>query len=125
MEGALFEGRIGNRSGARRAFKYLTDVCPTYGPIYLESSKYEEKEAMIKEAVKITSDGLDNNPKYGPLWFQYLRLFEKSDSGLRQELFDPLEMVINDMFVNVSRELEWKVTVEAAQSYDRLYCQPG
>lgn len=27
--------------------------------------------------------------------------------------------------MNVSRELEWKVTVEAAQTYDRLYCQPG
>jgi la-related protein 1 len=69
MEGALFEGRIGNREGARKAFKYLTEVCPTYGPIYLESSKYEEKESMIEQAVNITSDGLDNNPKYGPLWF--------------------------------------------------------
>lgn len=47
MEGALFEGRIGNREGARKAFKYLTEVCPTYGPIYLESSKYEEKENEI------------------------------------------------------------------------------
>jgi hypothetical protein len=29
------------------------------------------------------------------------------------------------MHINVSRELDWKVTVEAAQTYDRLYCQPG
>jgi hypothetical protein len=122
MEGALFEGRIGNREGARKAFKYLTEVCPTYGPIYLESSKYEEKESMIEQAVNITSDGLDNNPKYGPLWFQYLRLFEKSDPTLRLKIFDPLDQVVNDMHVNVSRELDWKVTVEAAQTYDRLYC---
>jgi hypothetical protein len=25
------------------------------------------------------------------------------------------------MFANVSRELEWKVSIEAAQTYDRLY----
>lgn len=79
MEGALFEGRIGNQDGARRAFGYLTEVCSTYGPVYLEASKYEEKENEIESAVKITSDGIDNNPKYGPLWFQYLRLYEKSD----------------------------------------------
>jgi len=78
MEGALFEGRIGNKTGARESFSYLTEVCPTYGPIYLEASKYEEKENEIAAAVKITSDGIDHNPKYGPLWFQYLRLFEKS-----------------------------------------------
>lgn len=25
------------------------------------------------------------------------------------------------MFANVSRELEWKVSIEAAQTYDRIY----
>jgi len=28
------------------------------------------------------------------------------------------------MFANVSRELEWKVSIEAAQTYDRMYCMP-
>lgn len=90
MEGALFEGRIGNKTGARRAFKYLTEVCSTYGPIYLEASKYEEKENEIETAVQITSEGIDNNPKYGPLWFQYLRLFEKSSRETQAKMFDPL-----------------------------------
>lgn len=122
MEGALFEGRIGNKAGARASFAFLTEVCPTYGPIYLESSKYEEKENEISKAVKITSEGIDHNPKYGPLWFQYLRLFEKSTKTQRTELFDPLDNILDDMFVNVSRELEWKVAIEAAQTYDRMYC---
>jgi hypothetical protein len=36
-------------------------------------------------------------------------------------MFDPFEQIISDMFANVSRELEWKVSIEAAQTYDRLY----
>jgi hypothetical protein len=121
MEGALFEGRIGNKTGARRAFKYLTEVCSTYGPIYLEASKYEEKENEIETAVQITSEGIDNNPKYGPLWFQYLRLYEKSSHETQAKMFDPFEQIISDKFENVSRELEWKVSIEAAQTFDRMY----
>ena len=44
---------------------------------------------------------------------------------MRAELFDPLETIIDDMFINVSRELDWKVSIEAAQTYDRLFCVPG
>lgn len=36
LEGALFEGRIGNKKEARLVFNFLTSQCPTYGPIYLE-----------------------------------------------------------------------------------------
>lgn len=59
------------------AFRHLLDKCQSYGPIYLEASKYEEREGEIQEALKICEEGLEHNIKYGPLWFQYLRLFEK------------------------------------------------
>lgn len=80
LEGALFEGRCGNREGSRLAFNYLLEQCQTYGPIYLEASKYEEREGEIAKALEICVEGLQNNVKYSPLWFQYLRLQEKSEN---------------------------------------------
>ncbi len=44
LEGALFEGRCKNTAGARKAFRFLIKNFPNYGPIYLEASKYEERE---------------------------------------------------------------------------------
>jgi len=69
LEGALFEGRSGNKEGARKAFKHLLKQCQSYGPIYLEASKYEEREGEIERAIKICEEGLQYNVKYGPLWF--------------------------------------------------------
>jgi hypothetical protein len=69
LEGALFEGRSGNKEGARKAFRHLLKNCQTYGPIYLEASKYEEREGEIERAIQICEDGLQYNIKYGPLWF--------------------------------------------------------
>jgi len=61
-----------------------------YGPIFLEASKFEEREGELERAIKYTEQGLDYIPKYGPLWFQYLRLFEKSETELREKKFDSL-----------------------------------
>ena len=51
LEGALFEGRCGNRESARKAFRYLIKNCQSYGPVYLEASKYEEREGEIEKAL--------------------------------------------------------------------------
>ena len=69
LEGALFEGRWGNKEGARKVFRYLLENCQSYGPIYLEFAKYEEREGEIEEALKISEEGISYNLKYGPLWF--------------------------------------------------------
>lgn len=74
IEGALFEGRCGNTDMCRSQFKYLLENCKNYGPVFLEASKYEERENQIDRAMKLCSDGLEYNHKYSPLWFQYLRL---------------------------------------------------
>ena len=58
LEGALFEGRSGNKEAARKAFKQLLKKCQSYGPIYLEASKYEEREGDIIRAMKICEEGL-------------------------------------------------------------------
>lgn len=83
LEGALFEGRQGNRQAAREQFKFLLKKCKTHGPIYLEASKFEERENQISEAIQICDQGLEFNVKYSPLWFHYLKLYEKSDESLR------------------------------------------
>ena len=59
------------------------DSCNSYGPVFLEASRYEERESYLAESLKICEEGLDYNPKYGPLWFQYLRLYEKLDEKSR------------------------------------------
>jgi hypothetical protein len=51
LEGALFEGRCGNKEGARKGFRYLLKNCQSYGPVYLEASKYEEREGEIDRAL--------------------------------------------------------------------------
>ena len=56
--------------------------------MYLEASRFEEKEGHIQEAIEICEDGLNSNMKFGPLWFQYLKLYEKASEELRQKKFD-------------------------------------
>jgi len=107
LEGALFEGRCGNREAARKAFRHLIKHCQSYGPVYLEASKYEEREGEIEKALALCDEGLQYNTKYGPLWFQYLRLSEKLPG-------ESLEDILDSMFHNINRELNWKVYIEAA-----------
>ena len=113
LEGASFEGRCGNREGARKAFRYLIKHCQSYGPIYLEASKYEEREGEIDRALQLCEEGLQYNTKYGPLWFQYLRLYEKGGCTMKIK-YENLENVLRLMFLNINRELSWKVNIEAA-----------
>lgn len=58
------------------------------GPVYLETSRYEEREGCLDEALTYCEKGLDYNPKYAPLWFQYLRLYEKASADIRERRFD-------------------------------------
>ena len=98
LEGALFEGRCGNREMAREQFKFLLKKCKNYGPVYLEASKYEERENQISEAIDICDEGLEYNASYNPLWFQYLRLYEKADEKVKAKKFDKLNFIIKDIF---------------------------
>lgn len=120
LEGALFEGRVGNKAAARQQFRTLMDQCKTYGPLFFEASRYEEREGHLAESLEICEEGLDSNPKYGPLWFQYLRLYEKADGETKRTRFDSLQTIFNEMFQSAPRELDWKIYIEAAQTYDRM-----
>lgn len=120
LEGALSEGRCGYRDSAREQFKYLMQNCKNNGAIFLEASKFEEREDQLEQAIDICDAGLEYNVKHTPLWFQYLKLYEKADEGLRARKFDKLCYIIKDMFRNIGKDYHWKIHVELAQTFDRL-----
>jgi hypothetical protein len=51
VEGALSEGKFGNIKEARNLFNYITSNYKTNGAVYVEASKFEEREDNIEEAV--------------------------------------------------------------------------
>jgi hypothetical protein len=48
---ALSEGKFGNIKEARNLFNYITSNYKTNGAVYVEASKFEEREDNIEEAV--------------------------------------------------------------------------
>jgi len=118
LEGALLEARVGRYSMAREVLKYLTHYVPWYGPLYLAHTKLERDYGSPLEAFSIVEKGLKELPRYGPLYFQAFRLLEKED--LSQKAFDlPRTMEMVSRADSISRELLWKVHLEAAQMQER------
>lgn len=98
--------------------KYLTHYVPWYGPLYLAHTKLERDYGECREAFCIVEKGLKELPRYGPLYFQAFRLLEKDD--LAQKAFDlPRTMEMVSRADSISRELLWKVHLEAAQMLER------
>ena len=119
LEAALFEGRCGHRAEARKQFDFLLRKCRHNGPAFVEASKYEERENQLARAIDLCEEGLEHSPKCNPLWFQYLRLYEKADARLREQKFDRLNLIVQDLFSHISKEFHWKVHTELAQLFDR------
>ncbi len=98
--------------------KFLTHNVPWYGPLYLAHTKLEHDFGSPAEAFSIVEKGLKELPRYGPLYFQAFRLLEKED--LSRKDFDlPRTMEMVSRADNISRELLWKVHLEAAQMHER------
>jgi len=51
LEGAQFESRQGNTDQAMALLKYIRENYPGLSPIFLESSKMEERRNNLKEAI--------------------------------------------------------------------------
>lgn len=119
LEGALLEARAGNDVMSRRVLKYLMHHVPWYGPLYLEAYKLERDLGRSTEALAVVERGLAAIPRYGPLWFGAFRLCEEID--LVQEAYHlPQSMAMIDRATfSISKELIWKVHLEAAQMLER------
>jgi tetratricopeptide (TPR) repeat protein len=124
LEGALLEARAGNIETARKVFKYLMVHVPWYGPIYCEAYRIEEHYVQYEAAIEIIERGLNENPRYGPLWFGSFRLYERLEIQLLgKEGHEMARLKTNDVFKraveSISKELIWKVYFELAQREER------
>jgi tetratricopeptide (TPR) repeat protein len=125
LEGALLEARAGNISTSRRVLKYLMHHVPWYGPLYLEAYRLEKDQGNTLDALHIVERGLQAIPRYGPLWFGAFRLCEELD--LSQNLYHlPSTMnMIERAATHISKELVWKVHLDAAQMLERSALEQG
>ena len=119
LEGGLLEARAGNVQIAREVFKYLLKHVPWYGPVFNEAFRFEERYEEHHRATSIVEKGLAENPRYGPLWFSALRVYErqveKGSSGAQETLRKTVERAL----AAVPKELVWKVHFETAQMEER------
>jgi hypothetical protein len=120
LEGALLEARAGNDVVGRRVLKYLMHHVPWYGPLYLEAYKLEKDLGRTKDALAVVERGLEAIPRYGPLWFGAFRLCEEMDiANKRYDLPQSMAMIQRAMD-SISKELIWKVHLEAATMLERV-----
>ncbi|KAG7359705.1 expressed tetratricopeptide repeat protein [Nitzschia inconspicua] len=119
LEGALLESRAGNDVMARRVLKYLMHHVPWYGPLYLEAFKLEKDLGRSRDALAIVERGLAAIPRYGPLWFSAFRLCEELDVEEKAYRLPRSMGMVERAIFNISKELMWKVHLEAAQMLER------
>ena len=117
LEGALMEAREGKISLARHILQNLVYVCSTFGAVYLEAIKFEEKWGKdLQYALDLCEKGLNRNLRYGPLWFSMLRILEKSlQAGANSnEIRRKQENLLQDADSYLSKELLWKLYLDQA-----------
>jgi tetratricopeptide (TPR) repeat protein len=119
LEGALLEARAGNRDMSRRVLKYLMHHVPWYGPLYLEAFKLERDQGHPMDALQVVEWGLRALPRYGPLWFGAFRLYEEMDVDKEEYRLPETIQMIERAKTSISKELIWKVHLEAAQMLER------
>jgi len=99
---------------------------PWYGPLYLEAYKLERDTDNPAEALAIVERGLGEIPRYGPLWFGAFRLCEGMDLDEGSFHLPRTMKMIARAQSSISRELLWKVHLEAAQAMERaavMFCE--
>jgi len=123
LEGALLEARAGNTLTARRVLKYLMHHVPWYGPLYLEAYRLERDMGRLTQALAIVERGLKDIPRYGPLWFGAFRLCEALDVAEKAYDMPRTNAIFDRATESVSRDLMWKVHLDAAQTLERAAIQ--
>jgi la-related protein 1 len=119
LEGAMFEARAGNIVTARRALKYIMHYIPWYGPLYIEFYRLERDHGHPLDALAVVERGLAQIPRYGPLWFSALRVCEELDHHQLNFSLPRTTSMLMRASVHVSKEIVWKVHLEAAFLFER------
>lgn len=124
LEGALLEARAGNEQMARRVLKYLMHHVPWYGPLYLEAYRLERDQGRVNAALAVVERGLASIPRYGPLWFGAFRLCEEIDLSEGDHVLSKSMEMVDRATKSISKELIWKVHLDAAQMLERAALDP-
>lgn len=119
LEGATFEARCGNIITARRVLKHIMHYVPWYGPLYVEFYRLERDYGNASDALSVVERGLAQIPRYGPLWFAALRLCEELDFANKDYLLPETCAMLQRANLNVSKEISWKVHLEASFIFER------
>ena len=119
LEGALMEARGGNIDIARNELRKLMKNVSWYGPLYLEAFRLERDCNLPERALVIVDEGLKEIPRYGPLWFGAFRICEGIDIQNGDLHLPRTFNYIDRAIKSISRELIWKVQMEAAQALER------
>jgi la-related protein 1 len=119
LEGASFEARAGNISMARKVLKYIMHHVPWYGPLYVEFYRLQRDYGSPADAMSIVERGLAQIPRYGPLWFAALRVCEELDFADKEYNLPKTTAMLKRAGANVSKEIAWKVHLEASFIFER------
>jgi la-related protein 1 len=94
-----------------------------YGPLYLAHTKLERDYGTVSDAFAIVEKGLKELPRYGPLYFQAFCLLEKEDLSRNAYDLPRIMKMVARADSNISKELLWKVHLEAALIQERAAAQ--
>jgi la-related protein 1 len=123
LEGALMEARCARPEVSRSLLQYLMGQCPNFGAVFLEAVKFEEKwGGDFQAALDYCEKGLQRNPRYGPLWFSYLKVLDRLElngSPVGEIHKKRTEAVRNGAEV-LSKELLWKLYLEYSFVLERM-----
>lgn len=121
LEGCLMEARCGNIQLARHILGKLMHQCSTFGAVYLEAIKFEEKWGQnIENTYTLCEKALEKNPRYGPLWFITLRILEKKKTKVSAtEISTKQEELLKNSEQYLSKELLWKLYLDYAICLER------
>ena len=119
LEGAMLESRAGNVETARRVFSFLVHHIPWYGPLYIEFHVLERDLGRLHDSLMVVEKGLKENSRYGPLWFQSFEICEILDLQEKNFSLPRLSAMTERALQSISKELIWKVYLEAALAQER------
>lgn len=123
LEGALMEARSARYGVSRGLLQHLMGQCPNFGAVFLEAVKFEEKWGKdYQAALDYCEKGLQRNPRYGPLWFAYLKVLDKLEANGSPaiEIHKKRGDAIRGGAEVLSKELLWKLYLEHAFVVERM-----
>jgi la-related protein 1 len=123
LEGALMEARSSKTGVSRAILQFLMGSCPNFGAVFLEAVKFEEKwGGDFQAALDYCEKGLQRNPRYGPLWFAYLKVLDRLElnGSPAIEIHKKRTEAVRSGAEVLSKELLWKLYLEYAFVLERI-----